>query len=586
MINQLCKNIASISMLRVSTLLLTLLLFIPIAIGLIGTILPAFNYLPALSQTELGWAPWLDLFHAPELWGSIKLTLISGLLATFISFILAFSTVAILYESRWMISVRHTLAPILAIPHAAIAIGLVFLLSPSGWLVRLISPWLTGYERPPTWVSVQDPYALSLVVALVVKETPFLLFVILSSLPQLKPNALLQVGASMGYPALTTWRKVILPALYPLVRFPLLIVLAFSLTVVDLTLVIGPNTPSTFAVTLFHWFTDVDLSKRFTASAGAVLLMLIIIGAAAVWEVLYRAFIYFDRRNWSNGKRFIFSYPIFKTGAYLYIASMVMAIFSLIVLPVWAFTHRWRFPDILPSSWSTKKIQQLAPLLFDLACASFLIAVISTLVSIMISLVILEQKRSLSGSTKWFDRLIYLPMLLPQVGFLFGIQVFFIWSNINGSVLSVLALHTLYVLPYVYLTLSGPYLSFNQQYYTQALCLTHSPYRSYFSVKLAMLKPILWSAFALGVAVSFAQYLPTLTAGEGRISTLTTEAVALAASGDRKKVGSMAMLQALFPLLIFMLAQWLPYSWTRYRLSLKSLFYTTPTTTNKSNKPC
>lgn len=557
-------------LLYVSAICLTLLLFVPIIIGLAGTILPAFNYLPALSHFEFSLVPWQDLFTSPELIGSIKLTLISGLLATFISFLLAFCLVATLYQSRWMGVIRHTLAPILAIPHAAIAIGMVFLLSPSGWLVRLISPWLTGYERPPTWVSVQDAYGLSLVLALVVKETPFLLFVIISSLPQLKPQALIQVGASMGYPPLTVWRKVILPALYPLIRLPLLIVLAFSLTVVDLTLVIGPNSPSTLAVTLFHWFTDVDLERRFTASAGAVLLMLIILAAALFWELSYRTFIYFDRKRWGNGKRTTYLSSVFKVGAYGYSISMLVALLSLLVLPIWAFTHRWRFPDLLPSAWSLKKIQQLAPLLVDLACASLLIAVISSFLSIAISLVMLEQKRCCSSVTQWFDRLIYWPMLLPQVGFLFGIQVFFIWSNINGSAISVLALHTLYVLPYVYLTLSAPYLSFNQQYYTQSLCLTHSPIRSYFLVKLAMLKPILWSAFALGVAVSFAQYLPTLTAGEGRINTLTTEAVALAASGDRKKVGNMAMLQALFPLLIFILAQWLPYSWTRYRLSLKS----------------
>ncbi|TBR42253.1 ABC transporter permease subunit [Marinomonas agarivorans] len=557
-------------LLYISAISLTLLLLVPIIIGLAGTILPAFNYLPALAHMEFGLTPWRSLLAAPELMGSIKLTLVSGLLATMISFVLAFSLVAVLYQTRWMSSIRHSLAPILAIPHAAIAIGMVFLLSPSGWIVRLLSPWLTGYERPPTWVSVQDAYGLSLVLALVVKETPFLLFVILSSLPQLKPQALLQVGASMGYPPLTVWRKVILPALYPLIRFPLLIVLAFSLTVVDLTLVIGPNSPSTFAVTLFHWFTDVDLERRFTASAGAVLLMAIILLSALAWELFYRVFIYFDRKRWGNGKRHTNAYLFFKTGAYLYLGNMGIALLSLLVLPIWAFTHRWRFPDILPSEWSLKKIQQLAPILVELACASLLIAVVSSLISIAISLVMLEQKRCCSTVTQWFDRLICWPMLLPQVGFLFGIQVFFIWSDVNGTVFAVLALHTLYVLPYVYLTLSAPYLSFNQQYYTQAICVTHSPARSYFLIKLAMLKPILWSAFALGVAVSFAQYLPTLIAGEGRINTLTTEAVALAASGDRKKVGNMAMLQALFPLLIFMLAQWLPYSWTKYRLTLKS----------------
>ncbi|EAQ63653.1 putative ABC-type transport system, permease component [Marinomonas sp. MED121] len=563
---------AKLTCLRLLSILITIGLISPIILGLAGTVLPAFDYLPALSHYTFSLKPWHNLFQSPEVYGSLKLTLISGLLATFLSFIIAFSTIAVFYESRWLISIRHTLAPILAIPHAAIAIGLVFVLSPSGWLVRLFSPWLTQYERPPIWVSVQDPYALSLVLALIVKETPYLLFVILASLDQIKTCELIKVGTSMGYSRLSVWRKVIFPLLYPLIRLPLLVILAFSLTVVDLSLVIGPNTPSTFAVTLFHWYNDTNLDKRFTASAGAVLLMLIILVSALFWESCYQVITRFDRYRWSNGKRHTLFAPLLKGAAFSYIICVVLALLSLFVLPIWAFTQRWRFPDVLPSSWSFKKIEQLSPLLFDLACVSLVIAFISTLLALAISILMLEQKRLKPANTKWFDRFIYLPMILPQVGFLFGIQVFLIWSNNSGSLLAVIGLHLLYVLPYVYLTLSGPYLAYNQDFYVQAICLNKHPTASFFKIKLAMLKPALFSAFALGIAVSFAQYLPTLTAGEGRINTLTTEAVALAASGERKKVGNMAMLQALFPLVIFMLAQWLPRVWTNYRLNFQSIF--------------
>ncbi|MEP2618436.1 MAG: ABC transporter permease, partial [Marinomonas sp.] len=54
--------------------------------------------------------------------------------------------------------------------------------------------------------------------------------------------------------------------------------------------------------------------------------------------------------------------------------------------------------------------------------------------------------------------------------------------------------------------------------------------------------------------------------------TLTTEAVALAASGDRKKVGSMALLQALFPVIVFWFAQVIPARWTKWRLTIQCFF--------------
>ena len=48
---------------------------------------------------------------------------------------------------------------LLAVPHLASAIGTAFLLAPSGWLARLASPWLTGWERPPDLLTVNDPSA-------------------------------------------------------------------------------------------------------------------------------------------------------------------------------------------------------------------------------------------------------------------------------------------------------------------------------------------------------------------------------------------------------------------------------------------
>jgi len=73
------------------------------------------------------------------------------------------------------------LTPFLAAPHAAMAIGLAFLLSPSGWIARALAPFL-GWDRPPMWATVNDPGGVALILGLMVKEVPFLLLVILSAL--------------------------------------------------------------------------------------------------------------------------------------------------------------------------------------------------------------------------------------------------------------------------------------------------------------------------------------------------------------------------------------------------------------------
>jgi putative thiamine transport system permease protein len=557
--------------------IISLLLVFPIAIGLIGTLLPAFAYFPPLGEYNLSFSPWRDLFTQGEFYASLKLTLITGIAAPLLALWFALALLAWGYQRPFFRKVEALLSPILAIPHAAIAIGLLFLLSPSGWLVRLFSPWLTGFDRPPNWITVQDPYGVSLILALVIKEMPYLLFVMLATMKSIKARESLQVGQALGYSRFTLWRKVLIPQLYPIIRLPIFIVIAFSLTVVDLALVIGPNTPSTLAVTLLRWFNDPDLSMRLMASAGAVTLMLVIVVVLAGWELSHLLFSRLTRAERSNGKRFGLTDSVLKLGVFLGMFALLNAFVTLALLPIWSLTRRWRFPDALPSQWTWDNIDRATPLLIELTSNTLTIALVATLMACAISLVMLETKRhnmTASNSSKphVFDWLIYVPILLPQIGFLFGLHVLLIYSNLNGDLCAIIALHLMYVLPYVYLTLKGPYLAYEEEYLLQANRLNHRPWRNYVLVKIAMLKPAILTAFAIGFSVSIAQYLPTLIAGEGRYSTLTTEAVAQAASGDRKQVGSMAMLQAFFPIMVFWLAQFIPPRWTKWRLVLKNLF--------------
>jgi putative thiamine transport system permease protein len=64
--------------------------------------------------------------------------------------------------------------------------------------------------------------------------------------------------------------------------------------------------------------------------------------------------------------------------------------------------------------------------------------------------------------------------------------------------------------------------------------------------------------------VSVAQYLPTLYVGAGRFNTVTTEAVNLAAGGQRSLTAAYAWLQWLLPVLVFALAaRWSHRRWPK-----------------------
>jgi putative thiamine transport system permease protein len=69
-----------------------------------------------------------------------------------------------------------------------------------------------------------------------------------------------------------------------------------------------------------------------------------------------------------------------------------------------------------------------------------------------------------------------------------------------------------------------------------------------------MLLVPLAAAFAVGFAVSVTQYLSTQFVGAGRHATITTEALTLAAGGQRTLLAAFALLQALLPAAVFLSA--------------------------------
>ncbi len=139
--------------------------------------LPMLWALWAVGAQMLDAAAWQALWADPQTWRAWGMTLWTGLSST----ALAWITVAYVLASgfirqqlgRWL---SH-LPALLATPHAAMAIGLVLWLSPSGWALRLVSPGLTGFDAPPPWFTTQDPWGLGLILALWLKEVPFLLWV-------------------------------------------------------------------------------------------------------------------------------------------------------------------------------------------------------------------------------------------------------------------------------------------------------------------------------------------------------------------------------------------------------------------------
>ena len=144
------------------------------------------------------------------------------------------------------------------------------------------------------------------------------------------------------------------------------------------------------------------------------------------------------------------------------------------------------------------------------------------------------------------------------MAFLFGAQVLLVRAGFDGALAAVVWAHLVFVLPYLFLSLADPWRAFDPRYARSAASLSASPARVLFAVKLPILmKPVL-IACAVAFAVSVGQYLATLFAGNGRVATLTTEAVTLAAGADRRVIGAYAVAQAALPLVAYVAAVAIP----------------------------
>ncbi|MEX6506371.1 ABC transporter permease [Jiella sp. M17.18] len=543
--------------------LLPLLLAFPVGVGLLGAALPAFGYMPALGGTTLSLAPWRALLAEPGLGVSIALGVAAGLVTTLLSVAGTALFLAAAYGTRFFRLGRHLLAPLIAVPHAAAAFGLALLIAPSGLLFRAAA-LLLGFDRPPDLLIVGDPLGLTMIAGLIVKEMPFLLLVALAALPQADPERRLQLARSLGYGRIAGFLLTVWPGVYRQIRLPVIAVAAFASSVVDVALILGPSTPAPLAVRLVAWMNDPDLTRRFEASAGALLQLGVTLAVILVWLGGER-FAAIARQRMSEAGRRLARDAMARPVAALPAALAGLAVLGgLFILAAWSFAGFWAFLDLAPRAWTVGGwARVLGPAAGPLRTA-FTVALAAACLALVLVVLMLEGRRtSAPGGDQSrlpaiTTALLYLPLIVPQVAFVFGLQVLILAAGLTPSLPLLVAVHLIFVAPYVALALADPWFALDPRYERVASSLGRSRLAALWRVRLPMLAAPILSAFAIGFAVSVGQYLPTVLIGAGRLPTITTEAVALAAGGNRRVIGVYALLQTLLPFLAFALAAAVP----------------------------
>ncbi|TXH88188.1 MAG: ABC transporter permease [Rhodoferax sp.] len=509
-------------------------------------------------------AGWPLLFQQPQVVPALLRSVGTGLVAT----VLALGACAAIVGSafgtpRWT-RLQAGLAPLLAVPHAALAIGVLALLAPSGWVLRLLSPWATGWDTPPPWTTTQDPWGVGLVLVLACKEIPFLLWAASAHLdrsdvaPRLRRE--LQWATTLGYTPAQAWWRVGWPQLLPRMDAPLLAVLAYSLTVVDVAWIIGPTTPPTLAVLAWQWLQDADPATHAMGTAAAWLLGAALLVCAGLLKAGLHAALW--RGRWSAGwdagplprRRVPWDHWLWQGLLALYGA-------ALLALALGSVVGVWPFPALLAESWSLDAWRSVWAQGDTLRTTAWLAAA-SSLAALLWSVAWMEW-----APASWQQRLAPLwlvPLAMPALLWVMGLHHWLLDTGLDASATGLWLAHCLSVLPYTLLALQGPYRAVDPRLAQVAATLGHGQSAYLLQVKWPLLRVPLLAALAVGFAVSVAQYLPTLYVGAGRFTTVSTEAVAQASGGARALAASFAWLQWLLPWGIFAMAAW----WGRSRSTL------------------
>lgn len=476
----------------------------------------ALIYLPLLPAVALMAIPaidaeaWRALLNDPQLLQALAATLLSTLLAVGGALLITLTVIAALWPASGWRRLAARLPLLLAVPHVAFATAALLLFAEGGWLYRLF-PALS----PPV-----DRYGIGLGLTMALKESAFLLWVAYGVLSEKRLAAQAIVLKTLGYNRWQCLNWVILPGLLPPMSIILLATLAWSLSVVDVALIIGPGNPPTLAVLAWQWLNQGDAQQQAKGALASLLLLALTAAIAAAAWAAWRCW----RRNIPSVDGLRRAHAGGRAGKTLALALPACGLVCLLLL---------------------LGLSQMASPSREALYNSLWLASGSTVLGAALCLLWLE-----CGPARYNG--LWLPLIIPALPLADGQYQLALYGWLDGELTTVLWGHLLWVVPWMLFILRPAWGNLDPRLDLIARTLGWRRGRRFWLVKLPSIARPLLTTLAVGFSVSIAQYLPTMWLGGGRTPTLTSEAVALSSGGDNTQLAAQALWQLLLPALCFM----------------------------------
>ncbi len=234
------------------------------------------------------------------------------------------------------------------------------------------------------------------------------------------------------------------------------------------------------------------------------------------------------------------------TTRYLFLVAWVLLVLlPLVPLLIWSGAFAWRWPDVLPGSWSLRAWRYVfAPTTGarPALVSSVLIALAVTTLAVAFGTPAgLALARARFRGQRAAELLLLAPFFVPGLVTAMGVQIAFIRLGLADTIPGVVLAHLMPALPYVVVSVRGVAANLGPQPEEQARSLGASPWRAFRHVTLPALRPGMIVGGLFAFLVSWSQYTTTLVIGGGAVQTLPLVVYAFQRSGENAIAAALAV---------------------------------------------
>jgi len=257
--------------------------------GLVLGLIQSLGHLPAAGLKSLTFKHFVNIMGDPDFARSLILTLYVALSATAVAAVMSMVMAIFLLSLSEKSRLIHFIFQIpLTVPHLVIAVAMVFMLTPSGLLSRLIVKLGLIDSSAAFPLLINDRWAIGIILTYVWKEIPFITLMILSVLRR-SGVELLEVGRTLKADRWQRFRYITLPVIAPSLGAACLIVFAYTFGAFEVPFLLGQTYPMMLPVWAYKNYSDVDLLARPEGIATGLIIAGIIVVAIVFSQLLTQA---------------------------------------------------------------------------------------------------------------------------------------------------------------------------------------------------------------------------------------------------------------------------------------------------------